>query len=189
MRWMFVAFVLAASAAASADAPRCPPTIVPPGTTNDAQTWRDSLGVAALAQANVAVAPIDRVAQLDVAIAALDRQIAQPVAIYQDALARAPTAERVLAAFGLGMTYANAAVRARAAIPSIGDDLDNPAAYDTFVTLHAAIEPLIAPDLARAHDAFAQAACIADDNPDVLADPVVAWSAASARALQASLEQ
>ena len=184
MRWMFVALVLATSTVAAADPPRCASSTNRPGATSDALAWRAWLGVAACAQAGVAVAPIDRVAQLAPAVADVDHQLASAIAIYDDALENAPAPERVLAAYALGMAYTNAAVRVRAAILPIGDQLRDPAASDEFITLHRAVEPLVAHDLARARAAFAHAARIADADPDALVDPVVAWSAASARALE-----
>lgn len=138
---------------------------IPANALADWPFWAGRLSVAACRQGSIAIAPVTDPEKLRGTIAALEHAVEPSVAIYKDAMANGPIQIRMLAAYWLGMTYTNVAIRARAAIPTGGDIMSDLTLADRYLTLHRTIEPLLANERALALAAFEEGVRLADSDP------------------------
>ena len=151
------------------DAARLPPRCqqfleVPSDAKTDWLMWEQRLSIAACLSDAIAVEVVTDPANERDVVAMLDHRIDPSVAIYQDAIANAPLQLRVVAAYGLGMTYTNVLVRARIAIPK------------------RTLEPLLVTDQEHALAAFREAVKLADSDPKSTAgSPVIVKLVAASR--------
>jgi hypothetical protein len=146
--------------------------------------WENRLSIAACRQRTTLIAPVTDPEKLRSMVAMLENAIEPSVAIYQDAIANAPARLRILAAYGLGRTYIDLVVRARATIPGGGEIMDNLALADRYAMLHRTLEPLLVRDRQRAVDAFAEAVRLAEAAPEeVSANKVMTDAVAASHVL------
>lgn len=92
----------------------------------------------------------------------LAASVERPIQIYREVMGEGPWELRLLAAYSLGTTYIELAVRARVAVARSDGDLTAAARSDE---LHAALEPLLEPYKYAAIEAFAEAETIANEIP------------------------
>ena len=139
---------------------------LPASSRSEVLPWQQRLSLAACRQ-TIALDPVTDMNGLRAALARLDRVMAPSIAIYRDAVARAPTNQlRMMAAYALGMTYVNTMVRARSLIrggsfggATYGAQLQGPDA------LRASLEPLLVSRRDAALAAFDEVARLAETDP------------------------
>ena len=160
---------------------------LPADSRSELLPWEQKLSTAACQQALVFM-PVSDPEGLRPMVAGIEHALAPSIAIYRDALANGPPQIKILAAYGLGMTYINIAVRARSSIRSAGASYGGvgyggAGYFDELKRMHDALEPLLTADLKSALDAFDEVAVLADKYPDAArANAVVANAIANARA-------
>lgn len=160
---------------------------VPKDSRSELLRWDQKLSMAACRQALVYM-PVSDPEGLRPMVAAIEHALAPSIAIYRDAMANGPAEIKIVAAYGLGMTYVNIAVRARGAIRAAGASYGGvgyggAAYFHELKRMHDALEPLLAQDLRSAIAAFDEVAMLADDYPEAAkANDVVVHAIANARA-------
>ena len=163
---------------------------IPHDTSSPLYAWQQRLSVAACRQ-SVAISPVTEVQQLGAMVATIERAMAPSQVIYRDAAARGPNQIRILANYGLGMTYTETIVRARRALaPSdqFGGATYGHITLDRASKLRLALEPLLAADRDGALSAYDEVARLAADDPAAASANVVTERAvADARAQAAML--
>lgn len=155
---------------------------VPADSRSETLPWQQRLSLAACRQ-SIALDPVTDMDDLRSALAKLDGAMAPSIAIYRDAMARAPNHLRIMAAYGLGMTHINTMVRARSLIrggsyggATYGAQVDGPQA------LRAALEPLLVTRRDAALAAFDEVARLAERDPAAArANQVVVYAVQDAR--------
>ena len=155
---------------------------IPTDSTSELLPWQQKLSLAAC-RADVTVAPVTAPGQLGAVVATLDDAMAPSRTIYRDAIAHGPDRIRILAAYGLGMTYVEVIVRARDAIVAdsgFGGSTYG-GRYERSHAMHFALEHLLASDRDAALAAFDEAARVADADPAAArADQVTELAVANA---------
>jgi hypothetical protein len=126
-----------------------------PGSTSDTMPYYQELSIAACRQ-RFDTPPVTTPQQIGPMVASVEAAMAPSVAIYSDVANRSRHEVKLLAEYGLGMTYLDTVVRARRAIDAGGSM--GGATYggykDGIVGMHRAAEPLLAHDLEMAVAAF-----------------------------------
>ncbi len=126
-----------------------------PGSTLSTMAYYQQLSIAACRQ-SFEIPPVTTPQQIGPMVLSVENMMAPSIAIYRDVATRGTHEVKLLAEYGLGMTYLSTVVRARRAIDagrSIGGATYGGYA-DGFVGLHRAAEPLLAGDLEQAVAAF-----------------------------------
>ena len=166
-----IAGAAAASSAAEAR-PDCRAFEASAKGESDLVRWDRMLSLAGCLRAAEPRRTISDPEQLRDLVSGLRTSLQRPIGIYRQALRRGPWEIRLIAAYQLGQTYVDLAVRAREAAGS--------------PTLRAELEPLLVPYEAAAIDAFAEVHTIALEAPaGAAADAVVrGMVAASGTALE-----
>lgn len=158
---------------------------VPADARTDDIAWQQRVSLAACRQ-SISLAPVADAPGLLAALDHLDRAMAPSIAIYRDAMARAPDPIRIQAAYGLGLTYIDTMVRARDLIRSraaYGGATYGGAWLDRPALLRAMLEPLLVAKREAALAAFDEVARIAEIDPAAArANPAVVYAIADARA-------
>ena len=154
-----------------------------PGSKSDTMPYYQQLSIAACRQ-RVEVAPVTTPQQIGPMVLSVENAMAPSIAIYRDVATRGTHEVKLLAEYGLGMTYLDTVVRARRAIDA-GRSMGG-ATYggylDGFVGLHRAAEPLLAHDLEQAVAAFHAVDLHAAGDPHAAtSDEVVTKAVATAR--------
>lgn len=144
---------------------------LPADSRSEILPWQHKLSMAACQQA-VLVMPVGTAEGVRTMVTDLERAYAPSIAVYRDAKLKGPPQIKLLAAYGLGMSYVDIAVRARSAIrvaaPAYGGVGYGGAAYfQELRRMHELLEPLIAGDLASARAAFQEVGQLASENPAV----------------------
>jgi hypothetical protein len=162
---------------------------IPADSRSEMLPWQQRLSLAACRQAvplTTVQNPLNEEADMNdlrSALASLDREMAPSIAIYRDAMARAPGYLRIMGAYGLGMAYINTMVRARSLVrggsyggATYGAQVDGPQA------LRAALEPLLVAKRDAALAAFDEVARLAETDPAAArANQVVVYAVQDAR--------
>jgi hypothetical protein len=147
--------------------------------------WEQRLSLAACRQ-SVTLAPTSNPAEFPQVIARINEAMEPSLAIYRDAAARGPTPQiRMLAEYGLGMSYVTSMIRARNAVAVSSEDFGG-ATYganpDPYQQAHQPMEVLLPPYRDGAVTAFLEVGRIAAQNPaEARANPVVAFVVADAK--------
>jgi hypothetical protein len=162
---------------------------VPVDSTSVTMPWDQRLSLAACRQ-YAAITPTGNRAEYPDLIARIDRLMDPSIAMYQDALARGPTpGVRILAAYGLGMTYRNSIVRAHGAVLVPESTTYGGNAYGAYAQFHHPLELLLGRHRAAARAAFDEVLRLAGQYPDAArANTVMVFVVDDARSELASLE-
>ena len=162
----------------------------PLGSKSERAPWQQRLSLAACRQ-QLVVAPVSTPQQFGPLVASLDRQMAPSQVIYRDAMARGPGSIRILAAYGLGMTYRNIIVRARMALEAgtaFGGATYGGGYLDHVRALHLTMEALLAREFDGARAAFTEVGRLAEADPAAArADTVTASAVTHAQGELAAL--
>lgn len=148
------------------------------GTSSELARWSRKLSLAGCLRSAPAVTAVSDAEQLRVTIAGLRLAAERSIGLYRDALHHAPWELRLLAAFSLGETYSEIAVRARMTIAG------QPA------PVREELEKRLLPYKLAAIDAYAQAETLASEIPpgtpaDELVRNIVAATDAALQAIGA----
>lgn len=154
-----------------------------PGSTLSTMPYYQQLSIAACRQ-TFEIAPVTTPQQIGPMVLSVQNAMAPSIAIYRDVAARGTHEVKLLAEYGLGMTYLNTVVRARRAIDA-GASMGG-ATYggfaDGIVGMHRAAEPLLKNDLDQAVAAFHAVDLHAAGDPHAAtSDEVMVKAIASAR--------
>ncbi len=145
--------------------------------------YYQQLSIAACRQ-TFEIPPVTTPQQLGPMVLSVENAMAPSIAIYNDVAAKGTHEVKLLAEYGLGMTYLNTVVRARRAIDagrSMGGSTYG-GYLDGFVGLHRAAEPLLAHDLEQAVAYFHAVDLHAAGDPHAAtSDPVMVKAIATAR--------
>jgi len=161
---------------------------LPAGSTSELLPWDQRLSLAGCRPlvAPMAVSDPD---QFPAMVAGLEGSVAPQIAIYRDAIAHGPNQIKLVAGYGLGMTYVNVMVRARRSV-KVADDggkyggttYGSLRYLDRLGSLHRTLEPMLAADRDAALAAFDNVAHLADQDPvAVSANDVVRGAVAGSR--------
>ena len=154
-----------------------------PGATSYTLPFYQELSIAACRQ-RFDVAPVTTPQQIGPMVASVENEMTPSLAIYRDVATRGSHEVKLLAEYGIGMTYLATVVRARRAIDA-GLSMGG-ATYggykDGILGLHRAAEPLLAHDLEQAVAAFHTVDLHAAGDPHAAtSDEVVTKAVATAR--------
>ncbi len=201
MPWIALALATIAGAALAKPAPKalklpvdrsavayqCRPYALLPGdSTSELVPWNQRLSLAACRQ-EVHLPAVVQAEQLRPMLALLHATMAPSIAIYQDARENGPTQVKILAAYGLGMTYVNTIVCARNTIMASemgygGKSYGGTALMSPSQSLHLALEALLVGDRDAALAAFHDVETLAAQHPeDAKAHEVLESAVATSR--------
>lgn len=149
--------------------------------------WEQRLSLAACRQ-SFTITPTSNPAEFPAVITRINEATQPSIAIYRDAGARGPTPQiRMLAEYGLGMTYVSSMIRARNAV-AVPNEMFGGATYgasmDPYQQQHQPMEALLPPYRDGAVTAFTEVGRIAAQNPAAArANPVITFVVADAKTM------